>query len=84
MVILFQQNDSRVYMIGNKSIEIPKKTIDQFIVWSTYPYNKEEKIDKKIVHELLKLLKNNFDINQRKIPNEYFQFISSTYLFLYI
>lgn len=78
--IFIIQNSGRVYMIGDKLIEIPKKVVEKIIEWNQGAKRYESEYDKKVCHMLLLSLVSKESLRKREVNESVIQFIKGDFL----
>lgn len=75
------QASGRVYKIGRRLIEIPKKAVEKFIEWNEGPMRVDVEYDRKICRSLLLSLVAQDDLRSFNVDDDVMQFIKGSILF---
>lgn len=77
MNFCLQKNGNRIYKIGSKMVEVKKSILDRILEWSTPPYDRSERLDKRIVAALLVACVGGEKLAVDEIENDVMDFINS-------
>lgn len=70
-----QKNGNRIYKVGSRFVQLPKQFLNKVQSWTTFPFCRHTKYDRKIVESILILTIGSTNINAETIDENVKNFI---------